>query len=90
MAADPNLIVFYGTECKHCHELEPLFDRLKEEAGIELTHLEVWHNAENAAMWQELDGGKCGGVPFLFNKKTGKWICGTTTYEKLKAWATGK
>jgi len=88
--ADPNLIDFYGTECVHCKDLEPLVERLKKEEGIELTRLEVWHNQKNAELLQKLDQGKCGGVPFLYNKKTGKWICGVPTYEKLKDWAKGK
>lgn len=87
--ADPTLIEFYGTECVHCKEMVPLVERLKQE-GIELTRLEVWHNQKNAEILQELDQGKCGGVPFFFNKKSGKWICGSVPYEKLKAWAKGK
>ncbi len=90
MAVDPDLIEFFGTECVHCHEMDPLLERLKDETGVELTRLEVWHNEANAQKWQECDGGKCGGVPFFINMKTGKWICGSTSYEKLKAWALGK
>lgn len=88
--ADPNLLEFYGTECVHCKEMDPLIERLRDEEGIELTRLEVWHNMKNAEILQSLDKGFCGGVPFLYNKKTGKWICGSTSYEKLKAWAKGK
>lgn len=87
--ADPNLLEFYGTECEHCKDMEPLLKRLQEEEGIELTRLEVWHNQKNAELHQELDQGKCGGVPFFFNKKTKQWLCGSVSYEKLKAWATG-
>ena len=88
--ANSDLIEFYGTECVHCHEMEPLIERLKQEEKIELTRLEVWHNMKNAELLQRLDNGKCGGVPFFYNKKTGKWICGSTSYENLKAWAKGK
>ena len=88
--ADPNLIDFYGTECVHCREVDPLLERLKEEEGIEVTRLEVWHNMKNAEILQELDQGKCGGVPFLYNKSSRKWICGVPTYEKLVSWAKGK
>ena len=85
-----DLIEFYGTECVHCNEMQPLIERLEQEERIKLERLEVWHNAENAKKMQELDQGKCGGVPFFFNKKTGKWICGSADYEKLKAWAKGE
>lgn len=87
---DPDLLAFYGTECVHCHEMDPLIERLQDEEHIELTHLEVWHNEKNAELLQETDQGRCGGVPFFYNKKTGKWICGSTSYENLKKWALGK
>ncbi|MBI2675059.1 MAG: hypothetical protein HYX24_01275 [Candidatus Aenigmarchaeota archaeon] len=85
-----HLIEFYGTECVHCREMEPLFERLREETGLEIKRLEMWHNEGNAELFQKYDQGKCGGVPFLINLKTGKWICGSATYEKLKEWAMGK
>jgi len=70
--------------------MKPLVEKLEKEEGVKVTKLEVWHNEENAKILQELDNGKCGGVPFFFNKKTGKWICGAVDYNKLKAWALGK
>ena len=88
--ANPDLLEFYGTECVHCKDVEPLLERMKKEEKIEITRLEVWHNMKNAELLQKLDGGKCGGVPYLYNKKTGKWICGTPTYEKLVSWAKGR
>ena len=89
MTADPNLLEFYGTECKHCNDMKPFVERLESELGKELTKLEVWHNQQNLKKLEECDQGRCGGVPFFFNKKTGKFICGSTTYDKLKAWAQG-
>lgn len=85
-----DLIEFYGTECVHCREMEPLIMRLQKEEGLKIERLEVWHNAKNAETMQKFDKDFCGGVPFFFNKKTGKWICGSTSYEKFKAWALGK
>lgn len=85
-----DLIEFYGTECVHCHEMDPLMDKLEKELKVKIERFEVWHNAKNAKLLQELDKGFCGGVPFFFNRKTGKWICGSTSYENLKKWATGK
>lgn len=88
------LIDFYGTECVHCKEMDPLIEKLENEEGVKVTKLEVWHNSQNAALMKELDkdengGTFCGGVPFFHNEKTGKKICGTTTYEKFKEWALG-
>ncbi len=88
------LIDFYGTECVHCKEMDPLIEKLENEEGVKVTKLEVWHNSQNAALMKELDkdengGTFCGGVPFFYNEKTGKKVCGTTTYEKFKEWALG-
>jgi len=67
--------------------MDPLVERLEEEEGVNIAKLEVWHNEANAKVMREYDKGYCGGVPFFYNKKTGKWICGGTDYERLKKWA---
>ena len=85
-----DLIEFYGTECPHCKEMEPLMERLEEDTNLKIERFEVWHNEKNAKLLEQLDQGFCGGVPFFFNRKTGKWICGSTTYDNLKRWATVK
>ena len=82
------LLMFTGTECTHCHEMNPLVERLEKELGVKVEHVEVWHNSENRALLERLDNGKCGGVPFFFNENNGKWICGNTSYDKLKEWAS--
>ncbi|MDP7260610.1 MAG: thioredoxin domain-containing protein [archaeon] len=81
------LLDFYGTECTHCHEMDPLTERLQKEEGVKIKKIEVWHNAQNAAYLQELDQGKCGGVPYFYNLRTKKGLCGAVKYEKLKEWA---
>ena len=85
-----DLVEFYGTECSHCIEMQPLMEKMEKELKVKIERLEVWHNAKNAKLLQETDNGFCGGVPFFFNRKTGKWICGSTSYENLKKWALGK
>lgn len=85
-----DLIEFYGTECPHCVTMEPLIERLEAETGLKIERFEVWHNAKNAELMKKFDKDFCGGVPFFFNKKTGKWICGSASYENLKKWALGK
>ena len=89
------LIEFYGTECVHCKEMKPITEKLQKEQGIEITRLEVWHNSENSNLMKQYDKDEngnesCGGVPFFYNEKTGKKICGNTSFEKLKALAEGK
>jgi thiol-disulfide isomerase/thioredoxin len=90
MEETSQLIEFYGTECSHCHSMEPLVARLQDEEGVSIQKLEVWHNEENAKLMREYDKGYCGGVPFFYNTQTEKWICGSASYEKLKEWALGK
>ncbi len=81
------LIDFYGRECPHCHKMEPLVERLEQEAGVKVEKFEVWHDAENAKKMARYDNGRCGGVPFFMNTETGAMICGEVSYEELKAWA---
>lgn len=84
------LIEFYGQECPHCLKMAELVSRLKKEAGIEVEQYEIWHNEENLKKMQEYDKGLCGGVPFLINTESGKFLCGETSYEELKKWALGE
>ena len=89
------LIMFSGTECVHCKEMYPIVEKVEKDLGIKVTRLEVWHNADNAKLMKEADkdaeGNEfCGGIPFFYNEKTGKKICGNTKYERLKAWAEGR
>ena len=81
------LIMFTGTECDHCHEMNPVVEKLEKEEGIKIEKLEIWHNEENMKKFVELEDGKCGGIPFFYNDENKKWICGNCDYEKLKAWA---
>jgi len=67
--------------------MDPIVKQLETEDKIKIEYLESWHNDENAKLLEQLDGGKCGGVPFFYNKATGKTICGSCDYETLKTWA---
>ncbi len=82
-----HLLEFFGAECIHCKKMEPLLERLEDELGISVTKLEVWHSHENANLLKKYDQGFCGGVPFFYNTRSTKWLCGDPDYEKLKAWA---
>ena len=84
-----DLLEFYGTECVHCHEMDPLIKKLEKELSVKFKKLEVWHNAANAKILQQLDTIGCGGVPFFFNETTKKALCGAVGYETLKKWAKG-
>ena len=82
-----HLIMFHGAECFHCRNMDPLVEQLEKEYGIKITKIEVWHNEKNAQLLSETDQGMCGGVPFFWNAKTKKWMCGETGYDELKEWA---
>lgn len=83
------LLEFYGETCPHCLTMAPLVEKLKEE-GHEVEQYEVWNDEKNAEKMKEFDTGLCGGVPFFFNSESKQFICGSTDYETLKAWAEGK
>lgn len=86
------LIFYYGKECPYCHKMMPLVEKLEKEEGIKFTKKEVWHDLGNRVDLEKdnQDGALCGGVPFMFNSDTKKYICGSVEYEKLKDWALGK
>lgn len=86
------LIMFSGTECTHCHEMEPIVEKLEKELKVKVIRLEIWHDAKNAQFLQEIDKNEdgsvfCGGIPLFYNEKTGEKICGSATLKKLKEWA---
>ena len=85
-----DLVEYYGTECHFCIQMAPDIARLEKELGIKIEKKECWHNAKNQMEFMKEAAGKCGGVPFFLNRKSGKFICGAGSYDKLKAWALGK
>jgi len=50
--AGKRLIEFYGTECVHCKEMDPIREKVEKDIGVKITRLEVWHNSENARLLQ--------------------------------------
>lgn len=84
---EKRLIDFYGEECPHCHNMDPLVERVEKELGVKFEKYEVWHNEENTKMMKEYDKNFCGGVPFFYNTSSNEWICGETDYESFKKWA---
>ncbi len=80
------LLEFYGTECPHCIQMMALIEKLEKELNVKVDRFETWHNAENAKKMTEYDKDLCGGVPFFYNTKNKKFICGDCSYEELKEW----
>jgi hypothetical protein len=67
--------------------MDTLVAQLEKEKEVQVLKHEVWHNKENEKKLESFDRGLCGGVPFFFNTKTKKFICGEATYEELEAWS---
>ncbi len=84
------LLEFYGETCPHCVEMKPLVEKLEKELDIKVDAKEVWENEDNAKEQEKYDKGLCGGVPFFFNTESKKYLCGSTDYDSLKAWAKGE
>ena len=82
-----DLIMFYGTECIHCHEMVPLVEKLENEEKVKVDKLEIWHNSKNKSLYDKQNSElHCTGVPYFYNKKTKRGICGATSFENLKKW----
>lgn len=79
--------MFYGQGCAHCEKMMPLVDQLESELNIPIERLETWRNQENQEYFRKCDIGGCGGVPYFFNTKSEKFICGEASYHDLLAWA---
>ena len=84
------LLMFYGTECVHCHAMLPDVEKLEKELKVNVEKKEVWHNIKNLNDMRKVDKGVCTAVPYFFNEKTGNGICGAVPYAILKKWAKGK
>jgi len=86
----PHLIQFKGKGDSYCAMMEPMKTQLVKELGVDIRCFEVWYDSRNLELLQLMDGGKCGGVPFFYNKRSKRFICGATTYDNLKLWAMGE
>jgi hypothetical protein len=65
------IILFYGTECPHCQELEAFLVENKVSEKVAYDSVEIWHNKKNQALMISKAVG-CGlkeeelGVPMLY------------------------
>mmetsp|Transcript_126477 Transcript_126477/g.316187 ORF Transcript_126477/g.316187 Transcript_126477/m.316187 type:complete len:177 (+) Transcript_126477:63-593(+) len=87
----PHLIGFYAEQSIESKRMKYLGELLEEELpGTRIVWLEAWENPLNERLRATIDmRNQCGGVPYLFNRKTGKVLCGIQAYDKLRAWAQG-
>eukprot|EP00448_Togula_jolla_P011342 CAMPEP_0170598766 /NCGR_PEP_ID=MMETSP0224-20130122/16424_1 /TAXON_ID=285029 /ORGANISM="Togula jolla, Strain CCCM 725" /LENGTH=160 /DNA_ID=CAMNT_0010923343 /DNA_START=55 /DNA_END=537 /DNA_ORIENTATION=+ len=87
----PHLIGFYAEQSLEAKRMKWLGDLLEQEIpGVKIVWLEAWENPLNERLRATIDNrNQCGGVPYLFNRKTGKVLCGVVSYDKLRMWAQG-
>jgi len=83
----PHLQFFYGDTCRFTAKVKPQVECLEKKLGGSITKLEVWRDSSNAKVLEDIDKGFCGGVPFFWNAKSQKYVCGSTSCEKLIKWA---
>eukprot|EP00434_Breviolum_minutum_P037600 symbB.v1.2.033345.t1/scaffold4128.1/size44272/5 len=83
----PHLIGFYAEQSMEAKRMRYLGGLLEKEIpGTKI----AWDNPLNERLRATIDlRNQCGGVPYLFNRKTGKVLCGVVAYDKLRAWAQG-
>jgi glutaredoxin len=87
-----SITMYHGRECPHCHVMMPLVDKLAAKEGIIMTKKEVWHNEKNANEMRKHArkiAPACGGdlgVPAFVSQRTGRVICGESSYTALKKW----
>lgn len=88
-----HLLMFIGTECPHCASMEPLLGKLAFETGLTVEKRDTWKNQSDYRLlenYQEQIGDKdCDGIPFFYNTRTEKYLCGEVNYKTLKQWALG-
>lgn len=80
------LVEFVTDDCAMCDKMDAAVRRLEFETGRKLTKLNVQESdvAQNA--WKRIDkGGKCGGFPYFFNRRTQQRICGLSTEDNLRS-----
>lgn len=54
-----DLVKYYGTECVHCNEMEPMVKEVEKELKVEIDRIEVWHDSKNQAEFMKEAEGKC-------------------------------
>lgn len=63
-------IIFYGAGCPTCEEIRLDMARLSYKRGFTYSEREVWHNAENQQLFDQLVDVSVDAVPVIYNCKT--------------------
>ncbi|CAM9762523.1 unnamed protein product [Ascophyllum nodosum] len=85
---EPHLLEFHGANCDHCDAMVPLMRKLFNLYKIQVKRHMVWEGTANFRLMAAYDMETgCKGLPFFYNRRTNKAICGATTWENFKDWA---
>ena len=88
-----HLLMFTGTECPHCDVMRPLVMKLAHDTALMIEEYDTWKSQAHFRLMEnyqrEIQDPECDGIPFFYNTKTRKHLCGEVSYKKLKEWATG-
>src|SRR3989338_571467 len=84
------IVEFYCAECPYCQKMIPTVSQVEQETGITIQKIEVWHNDNNARLFNRLRAeieAACGGfgVPTFYNFDNGDVACGEMPVAELTA-----
>ena len=83
------LIAFHGPDCDLCDEMEPFMKKVEKELGKRILRFDV-ASSKNYNLLTRLDHeNRCNGLPYFYNRANHRTVCGATTYDNLRKWASG-
>ena len=83
------LMEFHSDNCDHCEQMEPVLRRLENDLKTKIRRINIFRRREFMGLLEAIGHDECGSLPFYYNRRTGRAICGATTYINLKRWGTG-
>ena len=90
-AYEPYLVEFHGPDCQHCEDMLPLMKKVEKQQKTKFRRYMVWEGTDEFDLLRILDSRThCHGLPFFYNRRSHKAICGATTWENFREWAAGR
>lgn len=72
-----------------CATMKPIVKRLENDLQVKVRRLNINKNPAYMKLFEIVGGHEGGNVPFFYNRRTARAICGTTNYRNLKMWGMG-
>jgi hypothetical protein len=83
------LLEFVADSSQQCKLMEPLVHRLEEDLGTTVRRIDIHARPDYMTLFDAVGGQEGGNVPFFYNRRTARAICGATPYDNLQAWGAG-